>query len=159
MGCQEFPSPIPSTFGCATYSTVLWRRMWPLTSQLAIDQHQLQAQQFSMHLIDLSSIVLRCNYFARIRKVQWIRPAAGHQTVIMTFFFFLVLIWACLVAQMIKNLPATQETWVRSLNREDSSGGVNGNPLPSSCLENPMDRRSWWATVHGVTRSHTHLTD
>ena len=74
-------------------------------------------------------------------------------------FCFLVQIWACLVAQMIKNLPAMQETWVKSLGREDSPGGVNGNPLPSSCLENPMDRRSWWATVNGVTRSHTHLTD
>ena len=27
----------------------------------------------------------------------------------------------------------------------------NGNPLRYSCLENPMDRRVWWATVHGVT--------
>ena len=28
----------------------------------------------------------------------------------------------------------------------------NGNPLQYSCLENPMDRGAWWATVHGVTR-------
>ena len=32
------------------------------------------------------------------------------------------------------------------------SGGGNGNPLQYSCLENPMDRRAWRATVHGVTR-------
>ena len=31
-------------------------------------------------------------------------------------------------------------------------GEGNGNPLQYSCLENPMDRRAWWATVHGVTR-------
>ena len=30
-------------------------------------------------------------------------------------------------------------------------GGGHGNPLQYSCLGNPMDRRSWWATVHGVT--------
>ena len=31
-----------------------------------------------------------------------------------------------------------------------SPGGGNGNPLQCSCLENPMDRGAWWATVHGV---------
>ena len=34
-------------------------------------------------------------------------------------------------------------------------GGGNGNPLQYSCLENPMDREAWWATVHGVTKSWT----
>ena len=34
-----------------------------------------------------------------------------------------------------------------------SPGGRNGNPLQYSCLENPMDRGAWWATVHGVTKS------
>ena len=34
-----------------------------------------------------------------------------------------------------------------------SPGGGHGNLLWYSCLENPMDRRAWWATVHGVTKS------
>ena len=34
-----------------------------------------------------------------------------------------------------------------------SSGVGNGNPLQCSCLENPMDRGAWWATVHGVTEN------
>jgi len=38
---------------------------------------------------------------------------------------------------------------------ERSPGEGNGNPLGYSCLENPMDRGSWWATVHGVTKSWT----
>ena len=38
-----------------------------------------------------------------------------------------------------------------------SPGGGHVNPLQYSCLENPMDRRSWWATVHGVTKSWTQL--
>ena len=33
-----------------------------------------------------------------------------------------------------------------------SPGGGHGNPLQYSCLENPMDRGAWWATVHGVTK-------
>ena len=35
------------------------------------------------------------------------------------------------------------------------SGEGNGNPFQYSCLENPMDRRAWWSTVHGVTKSRT----
>ena len=34
-----------------------------------------------------------------------------------------------------------------------------GNPLQYSCLENPMDRGAWWATVHGVAKSWTQLSD
>ena len=34
-----------------------------------------------------------------------------------------------------------------------SPGGRHGNPLQYSCLENPMDRGAWWATVHGVAKS------
>ena len=36
-----------------------------------------------------------------------------------------------------------------------SPGKGNGNPLQSFCLENPMDRGDWWATVHGVAKSRT----
>ena len=53
--------------------------------------------------------------------------------------------WASLVAQMVKNLPAMQETWVRSwvkpsLGRPPEGG--HGNPLQYSCLENPHGQRS-----------------
>ena len=50
--------------------------------------------------------------------------------------------WASLLAQLVKNLPATQETWIRSLGWEDSPGGGHGNPLQCSCLENPHEQRS-----------------
>ena len=40
-----------------------------------------------------------------------------------------------------------------------SSEEGNGNPHQYSCLENPGDRGSWWATVHGVTKSQTQLSD
>ena len=38
-----------------------------------------------------------------------------------------------------------------------SPGGGHGNPLQYSCLENPMDRGAWWATVHRVAKSWTQL--
>ena len=40
-----------------------------------------------------------------------------------------------------------------------SSGEGNGNPLQYSCLENPMEGGTWWATVHRVTKSRTRLSD
>ena len=40
-----------------------------------------------------------------------------------------------------------------------SPGDGNDNPLQYSCLENPMNRGAWWATVHGVTKSWTQLSD
>ena len=38
-----------------------------------------------------------------------------------------------------------------------SPGGGNGNTLQYSCLENPMDRGAWWATVHGIPKSQIRL--
>ena len=40
-----------------------------------------------------------------------------------------------------------------------SPGEGNGNPLQYSCLENPMDVGAWLATVHGVAKSRTRLSD
>ena len=63
---------------------------------------------------------------------------------------------------MVKNLPTNARDagdaglipgWGRS------PGVGNGNPLQYSCLENPMDRGAWRATVHGVTKSQTRLSD
>ena len=42
---------------------------------------------------------------------------------------------------------------------EQSFGEGNGTPLQYSCLENPMDGGAWWATVHGVVKSRTRLSD
>ena len=51
--------------------------------------------------------------------------------------------------------------WVLSLTHGSgrSPAEGNGSPLYYSCLENPMDREAWWATVHGVTKSWTWLSD
>ena len=57
------------------------------------------------------------------------------------------------------HLPAKQEMQVWSLSQEDPLGKENGNPLHYSWLENPMDRGAWWATVHGVTKIQTWLSD
>ena len=63
--------------------------------------------------------------------------------------------WAFLVAQLVKNLPATWETWVQSLGWEDPL--KEGMATHSSILiwRIPMDRGAWWATVHGVAKGRT----
>ena len=60
------------------------------------------------------------------------------------------------VAQLLKNLPAKAEDLGLILGLGRSPGEGNGNPLQYSCLENPVDRGAWWATVHGVAKSWTH---
>ena len=59
---------------------------------------------------------------------------------------------ASLLAQMIKNLPALQETRVWSLGLGRSPREGNGYSLQYSCLENSIDREAWWATVLGLSR-------
>ena len=66
---------------------------------------------------------------------------------------------ASLVAQRVYNLPVMEETWVWSVGQEDPLEQEKGYPLQYSCPENSMDRGAWWATVHGVTKSWTQLTD
>ena len=62
-----------------------------------------------------------------------------------------------LVAQMVKNLPAMQETQVWYPGHGRSPGEGKGNPLQYSCLENSVGREAW--QVHGVTESQTWPSD
>ena len=60
-----------------------------------------------------------------------------------------------------KSPPAKQETGKNAgclLGLGRSSGGGNGNPLQYSCLENPLDWRTWLATVQGITKNQTWLS-
>ena len=64
-----------------------------------------------------------------------------------------------LMAQMVKNLPADAGHSSSIPRSGRSPGGGHGYQLQYSCLENPMDRGAWWATVHGVTKSRTRPSD
>ena len=66
------------------------------------------------------------------------------------------IVWASQVTPVVKNPPAKagdagDAGSVPELGR--SLGGGHGNPLQCSCLENPMDRGAWWATVRRVSKS------
>ena len=64
-----------------------------------------------------------------------------------------------MVAQMVKNIPAMQENLGLILGLEDS---LEGGMATHSCIlawRVPMDRGAWQATVHGVAKSQTRLSD
>ena len=67
-------------------------------------------------------------------------------------------LWDFPSGSVVKNPPANAEA-IRYMDSipelERFPGGGNDNPLQYSCLENPMDREAWWATVHGATKSQT----
>ena len=68
--------------------------------------------------------------------------------------------WVSQVALEVKNLPANAGA-IRDvasiLGSGRPPGRGHGNPLQYSCLENPIDRGAWWATVHRVPQSQTRL--
>ena len=60
---------------------------------------------------------------------------------------------------VVKNLSAKAEDPASIPGLGRPPGGGNGNSLQYLCLENPMNRGAWWATVHEVTKSQTQLSD
>ena len=72
-----------------------------------------------------------------------------------TFYGPYPFIRASLVAQLAKNLPAMQETWVRSLGWEDplEEGMATHSSIPAWRI--PRDRGAWRTTVHAVAKSRT----
>ena len=80
------------------------------------------------------------------------------------FFSFIEIyvtdMWSLQVALAVKNLPAVDAGDVGSIHGSGRSPeGGHGNPLQYSCLENPMEKGAWRATVHGVAKSWAGLRD
>ena len=60
---------------------------------------------------------------------------------------------------MVKNLPAMQETWVRSLGQENPLEKEMATHSSILAWRIPVEGGAWWAIVHGVTKSQTRLSD
>ena len=67
--------------------------------------------------------------------------------------------WASLVAQIVKKLPAKQEIWVLSLGWEDPLEEDMATYSSILSWRIPMDKGTWWAEAHGVTKCQTQLSD
>ena len=64
--------------------------------------------------------------------------------------------------EFLLDFPGGSEVKASACNAGDlgsTPGEGNGNSLQSSCLENPIDGGAWWATVHGVAKGQTRLSD
>ena len=130
-----------------------WRRKWqPDFSILAWEiprteesgRLQTQLKQLSRH-----SRIARFVWSQRVR-VDW----ATKPTYLPTSSN----IWASYMALVVKNWLANKRCRFSPIAGEDhplSMGRGHGNPLQFSCLEYPMDRGAWLATVHRVTKSRT----
>ena len=66
---------------------------------------------------------------------------------------------ASLVAQLVKDLPAVRDTWVRSLSWEDPLEEVLATPSSILVWRIPLDRGAWWATVHRAAKRRTQLSN
>ena len=122
-----------------------WQQMYPVSLQITATQQLQHFHQVHSHLNpssrekrgqrtgDISELIPLVNFhllcFQITRGTYQVRRDANHNHLI-----------RCI---LIRCLPSYQ---IRS------PGEGNGNPLQYSCLENPMDRGAWQATVHGVAR-------
>ena len=79
------------------------------------------------------------------------------------YIYVCIYIWVCICIRLPQWLSGkeficnTRDTGVTGSipGSGRSPGGGSGNPLQYFCLENPVDRGAWWATVHGVAQSQT----
>ena len=78
---------------------------------------------------------------------------------VMDFEHYIASMWASLIAQLVKNPPAMQETWIQSLGCDDlleEDIAAHSSILAWSIA---MDRGAWRAAVHGAAKSQTLLSD
>ena len=106
-----------------------------------------------------------CWKYAVSHSRRWLQRAHIHKNWLRfalynTALCALLHYWPSQVALMVKNPPANAGD-IRNMGSIVGSGtfagGQHGNLLQYPCLENPMDRRAWWATIHGVTKRWTQL--
>ena len=111
-----------------------------------------------LHSLSSVSFTLQIIFF------QWVSASGRHYwhstlCQIMCWVFHVHDLIYCHLRNKILNPPAGltagNPSSIPGLGR--SPGGGHGNPLQSSCLENPVDRGVWRATVHGVAKSQTRL--
>ena len=74
-----------------------------------------------------------CHALIATERVHTLRFVGGSRTQ-----------WTSQVVQIVKNPPAMQETRIQSLGQKKPPGDGNGYPLQHYCLENPLDRGTWW---------------
>ena len=146
--------PCPERVGCRVVSCPVKGPTWRELSKAS-------SQQPDTHVVPQSS-----SHRRRVLPTAT-HPSPGdtfHQAAAPAYTWFMfstvsiVALWASPVALVVKNPPASAGD-LGSIPGSGRSPGVgHGNLLLYSCLENPMERGAWRATVHRVRKSQTQLT-
>ena len=117
---------------------------------------QLSSRYVTFHVY-LLSFFITVRFTQVLASLSFCQPICPWVLITIIFCHFFTSD-ASQVAQVVKNLPASAGD-LRDVGSIPGSGrspgGGHGSPLQYSCLENPMDRGAWRATVHGVTKSRT----
>ena len=122
---------------------------WYLKNWIKSKRHRLWVHcRFKTHIWILACIVLKSQEFSLVWFYTCFILGGKLQ-------FWFKTIYS---AQWLKNPPANLGDVGSIPGSGRSPGGRNGNPLQYSCLEDPMDRGAWQATVHGVAKSWTCLS-
>ena len=129
--------------------------LWRMLPWTAFSPHlSLGISLICKDLIAKSCPIETLTLFSGTDSIQWLIDTQVIK------ILSLVPAWVSQVVLMVKTLP-TYEGDIRDSSSVPGSGrspgGGHGNPLQYSCLENPMDRGAWWATVHGVAKSQAWL--
>ena len=93
----------------------------------------------NLHLLHWQENSLPLSYPYRLLKKHWLYLVLYSRSLLVACFMVVSVCCASWVAQLVKNPPVIQETWVWSLGWEDQG---HGNSLQYSCLENPHGQRS-----------------
>ena len=120
------------------------------------DREFLGVQWLGLHASIAGSMGLKPDWEPKIPQAMWFGEGLGGRTsnrmgenICKSFSH----------GSVVKNLPAIQETWVQSLGWQDPLEKGMATQLQCSCLENPTDRGTWWATIHGVTTNQTRVSN
>ena len=158
----------------------LWQPKWLLGHRTFLSFRKLPSppppNQLAPILTSITiSLACSCTWYKQ-NHTEWTLMHLGSFTRIMFFRFnhidcwryqqflsFLTVSFYCwvfhfLVAQTVRNLPVMQETSVQSLGQESREKGM-ATQVQYFWLKNPMDRGAWWATLYGVTKSWTQLSN
>ena len=121
------------------WSTIIWGSLMPYAL-------------IKSHIVVQAKLVGKRKYLCR--DVYYNLSQLPHSWRFNAGWFF---IWTG--GSVVRNLPANAGDASSIPGSGRSPGGGHGNSLQYSCLENPMDRGTWWATVHGVAKSPLWLSN
>ena len=158
--CLIVTPPTIQRFMAWGYLLHHWLYSWPLTN-MRVREPTLCAVKNSHITLQLAFCILGLHPQIPPMWISWYcssipglgrSPGEG-------IYYPLQYSWASLVAQMVKESACSAGDLGSIPGLGRSPGEGHGNPLQYSHLENSMDWRAWWVTVHGVTESQARLND